>query len=101
MKTVFIPITEEMLILHPIRTMHKDFNHDSKEIENYIDRICQYIWVNGELTNKFWKVKGYTINKIDDGVIVLVSYRQAVATENFPTPQRNLPFFNTSPLPES
>lgn len=99
-KTIFIPITEEMLVLHPTRTVHDGLSNSPAQIENFINRVCRYIWVNDELSDRYWKIKSYTVSKTEDGTVVLVSYKQAVKAEDFPVPQEAAgKYINTSPLP--
>lgn len=100
-KTIFIPITEEMLVLHPIRTIHHDLRSDNEKIERFIKEICQYVYVNGVMTNNYWKVKGYSVTSNSDGTVVLVSYKQNVDTDKFPQTENIEQELNSSPLPEA
>ena len=75
-KTVFIPISEDMQVLDPVRTMHKDLRDNVNKIEEFINKICHYIYVDGVISNTHWKVKDYTVNCSEDGTVVLVHYKQ-------------------------
>ncbi len=75
-KTVFIPMSEDMQVLHPVRTMHEDLRDDINKIEEFINKICQYIYVDGVISNTHWKVKDYTVSSSQDGTVVLVHYKQ-------------------------
>lgn len=101
-KTVFIPMSEDMQVLHPVRTMHEDLRDNIHKIEDFISRICQYVYVDGVMDNTHWKVKDYKLSSSEDGTVVLVHYRQNLSDSKFAVlaPQTEEKPLNTSPLPE-